>query len=361
MPENNQPNKINAELQRAIDALFIGERPIAYYSILARVLKSVTAGVLLSQFLYWTPRGKGESGWFYKEQKDIYAETALTRREQETARKVLRKFGVVEEKRIGVPGRIHFRVDTAKLAQLLGDYVAGASSADFEEDQEEGDFSHNGGKRHSTMAETDIAQWRNSATYNGAFAQSNTETTTETTDRDISNIRRASPPKNRREETNPAPQSPGAATSGQPVAIGSIIQQRRRGRPTAAEAEARSVLLSYVADLAREFNDQASLKASTTRAFNLYRQSGLDVGAFVSLMLEARAITKERTAAIRSTVATGRSAFPQKNKMAYYFSVLGDRLGLKDDQGEREEEAPPAPLVQEERPFPFGQLPPRRS
>ena len=131
---------------------------------------------------------------------------------------------------------------------------------------------------------------------------------------------------------------------------------RRRGRPTAAEAEARQAILAYIEDFAREFNDQAKLKASTTRAVNLFRQSGVELGAFTSLLHEARAITKERTASIRARVDTGTGGWSTKNKMAYLFAVLEDLLGLK----EKREIAAPEPPTEEQSYRRWGQPPPRR-
>ena len=86
------------------------------------------------------------------------------------------------------------------------------------------------------------------------------------------------------------------------------------------------MLVDYVADFAREFRDQASLKASTTRALTLYRRSGLGLEAFVDVLYQARAVTKERSASIRAA-PVGDGAMPAKPKMAYFFAVLEDLLG----------------------------------
>jgi hypothetical protein len=93
--------------------------------------------------------------------------------------------------------------------------------------------------------------------------------------------------------------------------------------------EARQAILAYIDDVAREMADQASLKASTTRAVKLFRASGLSLEAFVEAMLATRAIVKERSAAIRSATQEPGRPFPTKRKMAYWFSVLEDRLRLK--------------------------------
>jgi len=76
--------------------------------------------------------------------------------------------------------------------------------------------------------------------------------------------------------------------------------------------EDREVLLAYITDFARELNDRASLKTSTTRAVHLLQRSGLPREAFIQRLYEARALTKERSASIRAAawaeVTTSRAA-----------------------------------------------------
>jgi len=146
-----------------------------------------------------------------------------------------------------------------------------------------------------------------------------------------------------RERDNHAP-----SLAHNPESIGSIIQQqvlashninqpeqivlpRRRGRPTAAEAEARQVLQAYIADFAREFNDQAPLKSSTSWAVNLMQRAGIDLGTLIGRLQEARAITKERTGAIHKLTDKGPGEWAPKNKFAYFKSVAEDLLGLREE------------------------------
>lgn len=110
-----------------------------------------------------------------------------------------------------------------------------------------------------------------------------------------------------------------------------IVLPRRRGRPTAAEAEARQVIQAYIADFAREFNDQAPLKSSTSWAVNLMQRAGIDLGTLIGRLQEARAITKERTGAIHKLTDKGRGEWAPKNKFAYFKSVAEDLLGLREE------------------------------
>jgi hypothetical protein len=127
--------------------------------VIAKAVKSVTAGVFISQILYWTPRTKDPNGWIYKTQADIYEETALTRREQETARRILRNQGVLEEKKAGVPCRLYFRVNMAALVNLLGD------------DDAVPPLPQNGGNVHPRMADTDILAGPEAPNRNGQTEQ----------------------------------------------------------------------------------------------------------------------------------------------------------------------------------------------
>lgn len=96
-------------------------------------------------------------------------------------------------------------------------------------------------------------------------------------------------------------------------AVSDTLSRRRPVPPSAHEDHA--ILRSYIADVARELGDRASLTASTTRALNLYRRSGCTRAAFISHLFEARAITKQ------SRIS---QPFP------YFFAVLSDLLGNKD-------------------------------
>ncbi len=128
-------------------------RPIAFYSAYAHALGSVTAALLLSQLCYWSDKGHDGDGWIYKTQADLEAETGMGRREQETARRVLRAAGILHERKAGTPARLYFRVDCERLVDRLA---------------------KDGGIRHPRMAE--------SATQAGRIPPSIlTETTAETT------------------------------------------------------------------------------------------------------------------------------------------------------------------------------------
>lgn len=108
---------------RALRAV-LGDRPIAYHPILARVAGSVPAGILLGQLLYWdsvmsTARGATWEGWFYKSSKEINQETALGRYAQDCAREELRARGLIETKLRGVPATTHYKIDFDALEHAI--------------------------------------------------------------------------------------------------------------------------------------------------------------------------------------------------------------------------------------------------
>ena len=94
-------------------------RPIAFRVVLARLCGSLTAGFMLSQALYWTPRTRHPQGWFYKTSDQWTGETYLTLSQQRSARKILQRFPFWHEVLRGVPAKMHYRVDQEKLLEAL--------------------------------------------------------------------------------------------------------------------------------------------------------------------------------------------------------------------------------------------------
>jgi hypothetical protein len=81
--------------------------------------------------------------------------------------------------------------------------------------------------------------------------------------------------------------------------------------------------MPFAEDLARELGDQAPLRVTLSRMTNLYRDSGLALDQFLDLVIQARAITQERTGSIRTPRPDGLGPRP---KMAYWFTVLEDLI-----------------------------------
>ncbi len=101
----------------------LGQRCVAYHPRLAQLTGRVTAGLMLSQALYWTRRlavaEPERGGWFWKTRDDWRSETGLSRREQDTARDALKRLDLLQERRLGMPARNWYRIDLECLGRHL--------------------------------------------------------------------------------------------------------------------------------------------------------------------------------------------------------------------------------------------------
>jgi hypothetical protein len=94
------------------------DRPIAFQRGYVTITGSITAALMLSQAYYWSGRTGDPDGWFYKTQEEWTKETGMTRLEQESARKILRELGLVEENYERLTHRMWYRLDKSKLRSL---------------------------------------------------------------------------------------------------------------------------------------------------------------------------------------------------------------------------------------------------
>ena len=100
------PSAITAEL-----LLEVFDLPVSFHRCLVPIAGGVTAALMLSQAIWTTQTiAPAANGWFSKSQDQWTDETGLTRWEQETARRALRSAGFVEERRVGMPAKLWFRV-----------------------------------------------------------------------------------------------------------------------------------------------------------------------------------------------------------------------------------------------------------
>jgi len=102
---------------KAISALL--DRPIAFHRPFVQITGSINSALMLSQALYWSHRTPDKNGWFYKTRDEWEEETALTRTEQENARRLLRETGFWKEELRGVPAKMHYRIDFEMLAAYM--------------------------------------------------------------------------------------------------------------------------------------------------------------------------------------------------------------------------------------------------
>lgn len=246
----------------------LSDRPIAFHPALSRAFGGVYEALLFQQLAYWSDKGD-DPEWIYKTRDELREETTMNRYQQEQARATLRKLGVIEEERRGLPARMYYRVVWDRVFALLeaehpGPPVGRPSTNKKAEDDQ-------------LVGETLPTQ----SAEGGPTSKSTSETTSQ----------------RKRFETS-------------------------KGLHLVDEAydDARVAILPYVTDLARELNDQAPLASTTTRVLNIYRASGLDIDRFIEHMLTARSVTQKRTSSIRTT-STGIGGKP---KVQYWFAILED-------------------------------------
>jgi hypothetical protein len=93
---------------------------VAYQRAIAHAVGDALAGLFFSQLWYWAGRQPDDrDGWFFMTQEQLFTETALSRREQETSRRKLRELGVLEEELRGHPARLWYRINVRAVIQLL--------------------------------------------------------------------------------------------------------------------------------------------------------------------------------------------------------------------------------------------------
>jgi hypothetical protein len=245
----------------------LSDRPIAFHPELARAFGGINEALFFQQIAYWSDKGD-DPEWIYKSQVELEHETCLSAYQQKQARDRLRRLGVLEDERRGVPARLYYRINwPATFRFLETQNLDSGPDPSFQE-----------------TANLDSEQ---------------------PTNKDAGNSESIS------EITQRVPAERGFEASKGPSLIEKYDQ-------------ARSEILPYAQDLARELGDQAPLASTTTRLTNMYRDSGLALADFLDLVMRARAITQERTPAIRTARPDG---WGPKPKMAYWFTVLEDLIG----------------------------------
>lgn len=98
----------------------LGQTPIVFHRCYVDITGSVTAALWLSHAIYHiTENATEEDSWFSKSQSAWEQETGLSRREQETARKLLVRLDILKERRPGLQRPMQFQIDFDILMQRL--------------------------------------------------------------------------------------------------------------------------------------------------------------------------------------------------------------------------------------------------
>jgi hypothetical protein len=106
--------------------LEVFDLPVSFHRCLVPITGGVTAALMLSQAIWTTQTIEASTeGWFLKSQEQWTEETGLSRWEQETARRALRSAGFLEERRLGMPAKLWFRVRPEIVWHALRTRAAG--------------------------------------------------------------------------------------------------------------------------------------------------------------------------------------------------------------------------------------------
>ena len=105
--------------------LEVFDLPVSFHRCLVPITGGVTAALMLSQAVWTTQTiDLAAKGWFSKSQDQWTDETGLSRWEQETARRALRSAGFLEERRVGMPAKLWYRVRPEAVWRALQAHTA---------------------------------------------------------------------------------------------------------------------------------------------------------------------------------------------------------------------------------------------
>lgn len=105
------------ETRKLLDAM--SRRTIAFYPDLAITLDSIPAAIMLGQLLYWHGKQADPDGWIRKSAAEMEQETAISIRQQESARPILISAKAVEYERRGVPPIGHYKINHDNIIELF--------------------------------------------------------------------------------------------------------------------------------------------------------------------------------------------------------------------------------------------------
>jgi hypothetical protein len=118
MPYDNTPRPIT-------NAVLAAPQGITYKPEFARACGGAVCGLLVRQMLFWqlskSVAQQSGDGWWWWTEAEIERQTALTRCEQETARRRLKERSILEERRGGERNRLYFRLNWEALERSLVD------------------------------------------------------------------------------------------------------------------------------------------------------------------------------------------------------------------------------------------------
>jgi hypothetical protein len=100
------------------------DQPIVFHKVYKKITGSITAALMLSYATQLSDNLEpARGGWFVVDANIWEEETGLTPKEQSAARRNLREFGLLSERKQGMPPFLEIKVNFQRIAELLHDYA----------------------------------------------------------------------------------------------------------------------------------------------------------------------------------------------------------------------------------------------
>lgn len=106
-------------MKEKLPAYLLPDRPIAFNRDFVRIGCGIKGSLMLSQAVYWSRRTTAKDGSFWKLQEEWEEETGMTRHEQMTALKRLKKLGFISVEKRGIPAKNYYILNTNKILEEL--------------------------------------------------------------------------------------------------------------------------------------------------------------------------------------------------------------------------------------------------
>lgn len=113
----NANKNVEQTLLNLFDAL--NDRPIVYHGIYSQIMGTTSAGLLMSQLIYWSKAMNHQK--FYKIDNEICDELKMGNKELRNAKKRVIESGVFKVTIKGVPPKTYYQIDLQKLISLISD------------------------------------------------------------------------------------------------------------------------------------------------------------------------------------------------------------------------------------------------
>jgi hypothetical protein len=96
----------------------LSDHPIAFHPALARAFGGINEALRFQQLASWSDKG-ADPEWIFKTRVELEEETYLSAYQQKQARDRLKRLGVLEDERRGVPARLYYRILWDVTCRLL--------------------------------------------------------------------------------------------------------------------------------------------------------------------------------------------------------------------------------------------------